>query len=167
MQTVAFYTLHGHSKAKTAKAILLEDKSGHTAWIPTSIASVKFTGPNYKVEVVIPDWFHRKISWKAPVIENPKVGEDIGNLMEEKMVLEEINTTESMAKAALIDDAVKIMTKTYSECRSELLENIANRLSKPVDQLVPWSDYDPITIDGQAQKMSKPSNTIQSNWSGD
>ena len=69
MRTTVLFSLRGFSKAKTAKAILFEDmKNGHTAWIPTSVASVKFIGPDFKVEVVVPDWFYRKISWKPPVI---------------------------------------------------------------------------------------------------
>ena len=115
MRTTALFSLRGFSKAKTAKAILFEDmRNGYTAWIPTSVASVRYLGLNYKVEVVVPDWFYRKIVWKAPVIvKNPFAGVDIGNLMEEKMVLEEILAGETDAvkidelksKLAMIDEA--------------------------------------------------------------
>lgn len=113
MRTVAFYSIDGVSKAKTAKAILVQRQDGKEAWIPMSSASVKFTGPNYKVRVSVPDWLFSKISWKnptafvrkavsvsttpAPVVttapvakKNPYIGMDYGNMMEESMVLSEM-----------------------------------------------------------------------------
>ncbi len=66
MKTVSFYSLRGVSKAKTDKAVLFFDEiHNREAWIPTSVGSVKFIGPNYKVEVTVPGWFFSKISWKA------------------------------------------------------------------------------------------------------
>lgn len=66
MRTTTLYTLRGVSKAKTAKAVLLFDEVyNREAWIPTSVGSVKFVGPNYKVEVTVPGWFFSKIAWKT------------------------------------------------------------------------------------------------------
>lgn len=103
MRTVAFYSVDGVSKAKTPKAILVQRDDGKEAWIPMSQASVRFTGPNYKVRVSVPDWFYGKIVWKnptayekqavAPVSKpagNPYIGMDYGNMMEESMVLSEM-----------------------------------------------------------------------------
>lgn len=116
MRTVSFYSIDGVSKAKTAKAILVSRQDGKEAWIPLSSASVKFTGPNYQVRVSVPDWLYSKISWKtavayvkkavntvavaeekvvqnpvaAPKKENPYIGMDFGNMMEEQMVLSEM-----------------------------------------------------------------------------
>lgn len=96
MKTVALHSLVGTSKAKTAKAILfLDTRTNKEAWIPTSIASVKFIGPDYAVKVTVPDWFFNKISWKEPTTfvkktTNPYVGMDVGNMMEERMVLAEM-----------------------------------------------------------------------------
>lgn len=114
MRTVSFYSIDGVSKAKTAKAILVSRQDGQEAWIPLSSASVKFTGPDYKVRVSVPDWLYNKISWKRPVamatiskktsepqvrsepvavakkLSNPYIGMDFGNMMEEQMVLSEM-----------------------------------------------------------------------------
>lgn len=120
MRTVAFYSIDGVSKAKTQKAILVQRGDGQEAWIPLSQASVRFTGPNFRVRVSVPDWFFNKISWKQPVpyvkktaapvsvktgkpaepseplantkkkMNNPYVGMDFGNMMEEQMVLSEM-----------------------------------------------------------------------------
>lgn len=101
-QTVTLHTIYGVSKAKTDKAMLLEiEENGAPvqSWIPLSVASVKFIGKNFQVKVVVPGWFFRKISWKAPVPytpkakpaapKNPYVGMDYGNMMEEQMILGE------------------------------------------------------------------------------
>jgi hypothetical protein len=63
----------GTSKAKTTKAVLFENAEGLQAWIPLSVASVKFIGSNYEVRVTAPDWFVNKISWKKPEPYVPKV----------------------------------------------------------------------------------------------
>lgn len=106
MRTVSFYSIDGVSKAKTAKAILVSRQDGKEAWIPLSTASVKFVGRDYKVHVSVPDWLYSKIAWKQPVPyvkkaqpvqpvvqkqiqKNPYIGTDYGNMMEERMVLEE------------------------------------------------------------------------------
>jgi hypothetical protein len=62
-RTVCLYDIFGVSKAKTAKAILLA-KDGREAWLPLSVAQVKFIGKNYEVKVTVPGWFYNKISWK-------------------------------------------------------------------------------------------------------
>ena len=107
MRTVTMYSIDGVSKAKTAKAILVSRPQGDEAWIPLSSASVRFTGPNYKVRVSVPGWLYSKISWKRPVERsekapepsappkiskpnNPYIGMDFGNMMEEQMVLSEM-----------------------------------------------------------------------------
>ena len=109
-RTVAYYNIFGVSKAKTNKAILVA-KDGLETWIPLSVAQVKFVGKNYEVKVTVPDWFFRKISWK-PLSEfkpkakpaNPYIGADTGNMMEERMVLEEIAESETgEAKQKLLD----------------------------------------------------------------
>lgn len=100
MQTTTIHHIDGYSKAKTAKAILVS-AHGKDAWIPMSYATVRFTGPNYKVRVTVPGWLFRKISWKDPVSytkntdtpknpANPYIGTDYGNMMEEQMVLNEM-----------------------------------------------------------------------------
>lgn len=110
-QTVTLHTIYGVSKAKTDKALLLEiDDNGSPvqSWIPLSVASVKFIGKDFQVKVVVPGWFFRKISWKAPVPytpkaksvaptpapapvvrKNPYIGCDVGNMLEEQMILSE------------------------------------------------------------------------------
>ena len=97
-RTVAFYSIYGTSKAKTDKAILvLADSRPEQAWIPLRVAEVKFIGKDYKVKVTVPDWFFDKISWvpatdykpKKPT--NPYVGMDVGNILKEMMVLQEMN----------------------------------------------------------------------------
>ena len=96
MRTVAFYSIDGTSKAKTAKAILVS-ANGKEAWLPLRFTSVKFVGKDYKVRVSVPDWLYNKIDWKIPseplVVpkkKNPYVGSDYGNMMEERMVLDEM-----------------------------------------------------------------------------
>lgn len=108
MQTTTIHYIDGVSKAKTAKAILVNRPAfGDEAWIPLSFASVRFTGPNYQVRVSVPGWLFRKISWKAPTprpqsnvakaaavvapaaVKNPYIGMDYGNMMEEQMILSE------------------------------------------------------------------------------
>jgi len=97
MNTVTYYRIRGVSKAKTAKAILFQrEKDGLQSWLPTRIVKVQFTDAEYHCEVSAPDWFLRKVEWKEPVEYTPKekptnpyLGSDYGNLMEEKMVLEE------------------------------------------------------------------------------
>lgn len=111
-RTVAYYNIVGTSKAKTDKAILVV-KDGLESWMPLSVAQVKFIGKDYQVKVTVPDWFFRKISWK-PLSEfkpkakpaNPYIGADVGNMMEERMVLEEIDPSDPRIK--LIDEAVAI-----------------------------------------------------------
>lgn len=66
-RTVAYYNIYGTSKAKTERAILVENDESMQAWMPLSVAQVKFVGKDYKVKVTVPDWFFRKISWKEPV----------------------------------------------------------------------------------------------------
>lgn len=64
MRTTTIYHLLGVSKAKTAKAVLfLDPETDRQAWIPLSIATVKFIGANFRVKVSVPDWFFNKISW--------------------------------------------------------------------------------------------------------
>lgn len=101
-QTVTLHTIYGVSKAKTDKALLLEIEDNGAkvqSWIPLSVASVKFIGKDFQVKVVVPGWFFRKISWKAPVPytpkakpaapKNPYIGSDVGNMLEEQMILGE------------------------------------------------------------------------------
>ena len=92
MKTVVLYNIEGVSKAKTAKAVLLFDpKTNKQAWIPLSIATVKFIGPDYAVKVTVPDWFFNKIAWKDETPVKPtKPTADVGNMMEERMVLIEM-----------------------------------------------------------------------------
>ena len=111
-RTVAYYNIIGTSKAKTDKAILVV-KDGLESWMPLSVAQVKFIGKDYQVKVTVPDWFFRKISWK-PLSEfkpkakpaNPNIGADVGTMMEERMVLEEIDPSDPRIK--LIDEAVAL-----------------------------------------------------------
>lgn len=131
-QTVTLHTIYGVSKAKTDKALLLEiDDNGSPvqSWIPLSVASVKFIGKDFQVKVVVPGWFFRKISWKAPVPYTPKakpaapqntyIGSDVGNMLEERMVLEEIISTQGAEKSTglirrvkMIDEAVALAQQT-------------------------------------------------------
>lgn len=98
MKTITFYDIVGFSRAKTAKAILVVNDNNQQSWIPLSVASVKFIGKDYRVKVTVPGWFYGKISWK-PVEEykpkekpsNPYIGMDVGNILEEMMVLQEMN----------------------------------------------------------------------------
>ena len=117
-RTVSFYTIFGTSKAKTDKAILvLNDAGTEQAWMPLRVAEVKFIGKDYKVKVTVPDWFFRKISW-VPATEykpkaksvptNPYVGQDVGNMLEEAMVLEEIGGPGVAKKLQLIQEALDL-----------------------------------------------------------
>jgi hypothetical protein len=121
-QTVSLWTMRGVSKAKTAKAILfLNTETNHEAWIPLTVASVRFIGKDYKVQVTVPGWFYGKIQWKQPSTftpkakpANPYMGADVGNMMEERMVLAEVADSETgehkqklLDRIALIDEAVK------------------------------------------------------------
>jgi len=113
-RTIAYYNIFGVSKAKTDKAVLVV-KDGMQTWIPMSVAEVKFIGKNYEVKVTVPDWFFRKISWK-PVEEfvpkakpvNPYIGMDVGNMLEERMVLEEMDPSDP--RIVMIDKALDIAT---------------------------------------------------------
>lgn len=96
-QTVTLWSMRGVSKAKTAKAILfLNTETNLEAWMPLTVASVRFIGKDYKVQVTVPGWFYSKIQWKQPSTftpkakpANPYIGADVGNMMEERMILEE------------------------------------------------------------------------------
>jgi hypothetical protein len=91
-RTVAIYRFEGTSKAKTTNAILfVNEKTGLQTWLPLRCIEVKFTGPNFKCQVMIPDWLSAKLTWKQgeQKKENPYIGCDYGNLMEERMVLSE------------------------------------------------------------------------------
>lgn len=126
-QTVTIHTIYGVSKAKTDKAILveIEDNGGKVqSWIPLSVASVRFIGRNFEVKVSVPGWFFRKISWKTPAPYVPKAkvapapkpapvsssyaGNDYGNLMEERMILNEIlASTENRFERERIEESIK------------------------------------------------------------
>ncbi len=127
-QTVSLWTMRGVSKAKTAKAILfLNTETNQEAWMPLTVASVRFIGKDYKVQVTVPGWFYGKIQWKQPSTftpkakpANPYIGADVGNMMEERMILMEMydsldetnpnHTAEQKGladKIKLIDEAVK------------------------------------------------------------
>ena len=56
---------------------------------------------------------------------------------------------------------------TYAEALARVRTNIAALLGKPVDELVPGKDYDPITIDGAAWALFNESNGRFSSWTGD
>lgn len=128
-RTVAFYNIFGTSKAKTDKAILvLNDAGTEQAWIPLRVAEVKFIGKDYKVKVTVPDWFFNKISWVPatdykpktqkpvdvpepivkPVSANPYIGMDVGNILEEMMVLQEINPPGVARKLQLMQEALDL-----------------------------------------------------------
>ncbi len=121
-QTVSLWSMNGVSKAKTAKAILfLNTETNLEAWMPLTVASVRFIGKDYKVRVTVPGWFYSKIQWKQPSTftpkakpANPYIGADVGNMMEERMVLEEIADSETgeakqklLERISLIDAAVQ------------------------------------------------------------
>lgn len=116
MKTVTFYNIFGTSKAKTEKAILVLNDSGtEQAWMPLSVAQVKFIGKDFKVKVTVPGWFFNKISWvpatdfkpkSAPT--NPYIGQDVGNLLEEEMVLNEIGGPAVAKKLQLIREALDL-----------------------------------------------------------
>ena len=50
----------------------------------------------------------------------------------------------------------------YIKNREEILNSIAERLGKDRSELIPWTDYDPITVDESAFRLAK-----NSNWTGD
>jgi len=124
-QTVALYSIDGVSKAKTAKAILVfEPRMNKEAWIPLTVASVRFVNKTFGVRVTVPGWFFGKIQWKEPSNyvrkaapakpANPYIGADVGNMMEERMVLEEIvanqsteDNTKLIERIKMIDEAVQ------------------------------------------------------------
>lgn len=121
-QTVSLWSMNGVSKAKTAKAILfLNTETNLEAWMPLTVASVRFIGKDYKVRVTVPGWFYGKIQWKQPSTftpkakpANPYLGADVGNMMEERMVLEEIADSETgeakqklLERISMIDAAVQ------------------------------------------------------------
>lgn len=118
-QTVVLYELVGVSKAKTAKALLfLDTRTNKESWIPLRVASVKFINKEFGVKVSVPSWFYGKIVWKDPVAytpapkavpANPYIGMDIGNMMEEKMILEEIYDT--VVERGDIEDKINIENK--------------------------------------------------------
>ena len=101
-QTTTIHTIYGVSKAKTDKAVLVEiedNGSVKQSWMPLSIVGVRFIGKNFQIKVTVPGWFFRKIDWKAPQVytpkakpaapKNPYIGSDVGNMMEELMILNE------------------------------------------------------------------------------
>lgn len=118
MGTVALYSIYGTSKAKTDKAILVATQENKEAWFPLSVASVKFIGKNYQVKVTVPGWFFGKISWK-PLSEfkskqkssNPYIGMDVGNMLEEMMILREMNPPGVEKKLQLMQEAIDIAQK--------------------------------------------------------
>lgn len=127
-QTVSIWTLQGTSKAKTDKAILfLDARTGKQAWLPTSVTSIRFIDRNFGVKVTLPGWFVNKIQWKDPSEfanreskpKNPYVGSDVGNMLEEKMVLEEMygsttdqnEKTKLLKKIKLIEEAIEISNR--------------------------------------------------------
>ena len=119
-RTVAYYNFEGTSKAKTANAILFHnDTTGQEVWLPTRVVSYRFIGPNFRVRVSIPDWLSSKLTWKSPTVKpkNPYVGCDVGNMMEERMVLDEQlgyiakdtpSYLELVNRIRLIDEAVAL-----------------------------------------------------------
>jgi hypothetical protein len=50
----------------------------------------------------------------------------------------------------------------YMKNREEILSSIAERLGKSREDLIPWTDYDPIMVDESAFRLAK-----NSNWTGD
>ena len=101
-QTTTLHTIYGVSKAKTDKAVLVEiedNGSVKQSWMPLSVVGVRFIGKNFQIKVTVPGWFFRKIDWKAPQAytpkakpaapKNPYIGSDVGNMMEELMILNE------------------------------------------------------------------------------
>lgn len=117
-QTVTLYNIFGTSKAKTEKAILVLNENNQQAWMPLSVAQVKFIGGNYKVKVTVPGWFFGKIAWK-PAEEykpkakpaNPYMGGDVGNLGEELMVLQEIVESETGEKKQKILEQIELINQ--------------------------------------------------------
>jgi hypothetical protein len=117
-RTVSYYNIFGTSKAKTEKAILvLNDAGTEQAWMPLRVAQVKFIGKDYKVKVTVPDWFFRKISWvpaqdfkptakSAPT--NPYIGQDVGNILEEMMVLQEMNPPNVAKTLQMMQEALDL-----------------------------------------------------------
>lgn len=54
---------------------------------------------------------------------------------------------------------------TLGEARAILLQSIAQKLNKPVVDLRPWVDYDPIWVDEEAYHMSRGETGVR--WAGD
>lgn len=50
----------------------------------------------------------------------------------------------------------------YMRNREEILSGIAERLGKLREELIPWTDYDPILVDESAFRLAR-----NSNWTGD
>ena len=55
----------------------------------------------------------------------------------------------------------------FISARNIIKTNIANRLNKSVEDLILWTDYDPITVDESAYSIMRQSQGICSNWTGD
>jgi hypothetical protein len=53
----------------------------------------------------------------------------------------------------------------YGEAKQKLLLEVAREKGKPRDQLQPWVDYDPPSIDEEAYHLAKGSSGIR--WTGD
>ena len=118
-RTVAYYNIFGTSKAKTDKAILVLNEQGLQAWMPLRVVQVKFIGKEYQVKVTVPDWLYNKISWKPAeeykpksVTTNPYIGQDIGNIMEEMMVLQEMQPPGVAKTLQLMQEAIDIAQET-------------------------------------------------------
>lgn len=55
---------------------------------------------------------------------------------------------------------------TYTEAYSLIMQNIAARLGKERGDLVPWEDYDPIMVDGDAWRILRDQQRLPV-WTGD
>lgn len=131
-QTVSLWTMRGVSKAKTAKAILfLNTETNQEAWMPLTVASVRFIGKDYKVQVTVPGWFYGKIQWKQPSTftpkakpANPYMGADVGNMMEERMVLNEMLSAKEIEFGEYLDSddepTLNVMAKEIAELKSRI-----------------------------------------------
>jgi hypothetical protein len=53
----------------------------------------------------------------------------------------------------------------YSEAKAKLMLEVAREKVKPRDQLQPWVDYDPPSIDEEAHHLARGSSGIR--WTGD
>jgi hypothetical protein len=54
---------------------------------------------------------------------------------------------------------------TYTEAKEQLLAEVCREKGKPRDQLKPWVDYDPPSIDEEAYHLAKGSSGTR--WTGD